>query len=324
MAKSTEVDITCPSLETVRTHKVGVFKELNGKNDSRSIKTVTLPPWLKNGMDSRISIDKNIYDILKNDGTKSRRHSGKRPRWIRGANGEKGKWLCYVRTPNNKGKWTDGVTAKKGYNKKAGRKEGGMAYKIRREMWRVLSINDDYFVSLLDCDETWNQSNKQRPCKRVSCKIVDLSCALGELLQLCSRKTKKKFFSKSFVIMWYRKSGKEFEQDLDDEEVYAWALENETDFIKIIVEKHWRPILARLLEILVKKRYERKEMSDLNIQEADDVIIVENNPEDCSDCDEPDFEKDDKTNQIYCRNCGYIAGIELSYEDYFQDMIKEE
>ena len=316
MAKSTDINLTCPSLKTVRTHKVGVFKQINEKKDSRSIKTVTLPPWLKDASYSKINIHKEIYDLLKNDGTKSKRHSGKRPRWIRGENGEKGKWLCYVRTPNNKGKWTDGVTAKKGYNKKAGRKEGGMAYKIRREMWRVLSINDDYFVSLLDCDESWTQSNKERPCKRVSCKIVDLSCALGELLRLCSRKTKNKFFSKSFVIAWYRKSGREFEQDLDDEEAYAWALENETDFIKIIVAKHWRPILSRLLEILVKKRDKRKEMSESNSQEVDDVIILEDNPEDCSDCNEPDFEKDDKTNQIICINCGYVAGIELSYEGY--------
>ena len=324
MAKSTDINLTCPSLKTVRTHKVGVFKQINEKKDSRSIKTITLPPWLKDASYSKINIDKEIYDLLKNDGTKSKRHSGKRPRWIRGENGEKGKWLCYVRTPNNKGKWTDGVTAKKGYNKKAGRKEGGRAYKIRREIWRVLSLNDDDFVRLLDCDEAWIKRNKGRPCKRVSCKIVDLSCALGELLRLSSRKTKNKFFSKSFVIAWYRKLGKEFEQDLDDEEAYAWALENENDFIKIIVEKRWRSILARLFETWVKKRYERKEISESNSQDTDDVVIVEDNSEDCSDCNEPDFEKDDKTNQIYCRNCGYVASIELSYEEYYLDMIRSE
>lgn len=324
MAKSTEINLTCPSLETVRTHKVGVFKRLNEKKDLRSIKTITLPPWLKDASYSKINIDKEIYDFLKNDGTKSKRHSGKRPRWIRGENGEKGKWLCYVRTPSNKGKWTDGVTAKKGYNKKAGRKEGGMAYKIRREMWRVLALNYDDFVRLLDCDETWTKKNKERPCERVSCKIVDLSCALGELLRLSSRKTKNKFFSKSFVIAWYRKLGNEFEQDLDDEEAYAWALENENDFINIIVEKRWRSILARLFETWVKKRDERKEMSESNSQETNDVIIeFEEVEEDCSECNEP-YEKDDKTNEIRCRNCGYIAGIEYSHEDYYQDMIKEE
>ena len=95
-----EIDTNTPTLRTLRNHEVGKFYNLNEAKETRTIKTLTLPPWMKYGRPKKFSIDSNILEILKNDGTKSKRHTVKKPKWVPGRGGNKGYYLCHVRIPS--------------------------------------------------------------------------------------------------------------------------------------------------------------------------------------------------------------------------------
>ena len=64
-----------PTLEQVRTHEIGKFFEIES-DGQRTIKTTTHPRWFEdkeNTLQFELSISEEVYNILKHDGTVSKR-----------------------------------------------------------------------------------------------------------------------------------------------------------------------------------------------------------------------------------------------------------
>ena len=320
-----EIDLEKPSLHTVRRHKVGIFRDISYPRGQRPIKTLTLPPWLKKGISRRISIEKKIWDLLKNDGTKSNREKGKRTYWVPAYDGEKGYHMSHVRTPKGS-KWVLSTIAKERYNKKAGRKEGGDAYKLRREFWR--GLNRDNLAKLLADYGAWIEKRKDSDMKRVNVPLVNLSRALEEMLSL-SLFNNDGLVSEEFVKKWYRKLRSSFNPDLSDEEIVPYVYENQRHFTQIIAEKHWCAILAHLSEIEIENRIASKNArlkKSKHIHEDEAEIMELELDEDiahfCPECGVFDWSFDSKRAELSCNECGLVSkDVEMSGEEIFFETI---
>ena len=249
---SNKIDLIRPTLQTVRTHQVGRFHDLSQPKGIRSIKSLTLPMWLKDGQYKQFSIDEQVVEFLQNDGTKSTRHRTKRPKWVPKRNGRGGHYLCHVRTPDGRTQWVNGKLARERFNRRAGRKESGMAYKIRREVWRVLARAEDD-RRLLEDDTVWKKSKKQRQCKTVSCRVVDLSLALHEYLSVALFKNGI-IVNRRFALLWFRELKGSFEPGLDDDEAIVWIQLNPDRYLTTICNERWGAVLSRLVETAVHQR----------------------------------------------------------------------
>tara|TARA_B100001564_G_scaffold357570_1_gene374143 strand:+ start:898 stop:2052 length:1155 start_codon:yes stop_codon:yes gene_type:complete len=270
-----KVDTDYPDLWTVRNYKVGVFyekREFKGfhlrkeEKEPRPIKSLTHPLWLKDGISGQVQIEKSILEILRADGTKATRHKGKRTKWKTALenNGKKGYHVSHVRTPKGY-KWVNSKIAKEGYNKIAGRKESGLAYKIRREFWRILSRNDNAAILLAD-DCAWIKKKKERKTEPVSVPLVNLSRAVQEMLSesLFDNEGKVHKENEEFVKKWYRKLRSSFVPDLSDDQIVHYVNKNQNDFIRIIAKKRWKAILAHLSEIEISNRTASKKSNNVD------------------------------------------------------------
>jgi hypothetical protein len=309
-----KIDLDRPSINTVRHHNVGRFYNLSENKGIRSIKSLTLPRWLKLGRPKKFSIDEEVLDLLDNDKTKSKRHNVRKPKWVPGRNGKKGHFLCHVRTPNGKTKWVNGKIAKERYNRRSGRKEGGRAYKIRREIWRVLARYDNGRRLLLD-DSVWKKTRKERKCVEISCNIVELSLALEEFL-LAGLFENGKLIDRTFALKWYRKRKSEFEQELDDEEAIGWIQLNAKPYVSTICKSNWGAILSQLVETAVFQRKHKPLIDKTKGSNDEDLlehtVFLEHMEGGCEDCGLHDWEYDSSRGETLCGHCGLVTkDIEL-------------
>ena len=144
----------------------------------RSIKSLTLPRWLKLGRPKKFSIDVEdwiFWIMIKQNpnGIMFASQSGVPGRNVRRH------FLCHVRTPNGKTKWVRGKIAKERYNRiwKKGRWQG--IQNSKRDL-RVLARDDNGRRLLLD-DSVWKKNVKRESALKFR-NIVELSLALEEFL----------------------------------------------------------------------------------------------------------------------------------------------
>ena len=318
---STKIDLIHPTLNTVRTHQVGRFYDLSQPKGVRPIKSLTLPRWMKDDQDKKFSIDEQAVEFLQNDGTASTRHRTKRPKWVPKRNGKGGYYLCHVRTPGGKTQWVSGKLARERFNRRAGRKESGMAYKVRREFWRVLARPEDD-RRLLEDDTVWKKSKKERKCKPVSCRVVDLSLALREYLSVALFKNGI-IVNRNFALMWFRELKSLFEQGLDDEEVIVWIQLNPDQYLTTICNERWGAILSRLIETAVHQRKnhssnDRQTLSDAELS-PENLEIFQIQGDECEECGEYDWVYASSKGEMACGNCGLVSeDIEMDgHEHHF-------
>ena len=314
-------DLIRPTLQTLRTHKVGKFYDRSQPKGITPIKSLTLPKWMKKGQPKKFSIDEHVVELLRNDGTKSTRHRTERPKWVPKRNGKGGYFLCHVRTPDGKTQWVSGKLAKERFNRRAGRKESGMAYKIRREFWRVLARPEDD-RRLLEDDTVWKKSKKERICEEVSCGVVDLSLALGEYLSVALFKNGI-IVNRNFALMWFRELKSLFEQGLDDEEAIGWIQLHPDQYMATICENRWGAILSRLIETAVLQRInrssnDRQTMSGAELSSAN-LEIFQVQGDECEECGEYDWVYDSSKGEMACGKCGLVTDdIEMDgHEHHF-------
>jgi len=335
-----KVNTDYPDLWTVRNYKVGVFYEKREfkrfglkkeEREPRLIKSLTHPLWLKDGIPGKVSIEKSILEILRTDGTKATRHKGKRTKWKTALenNGEKGHHVSHVRTPKGS-KWVDSKIATEGYNKTAGRKESGLAYKIRREFWRILSRNDNAAKLLAD-DCAWIKKKKERKPEPVSVPLVNLSRAVQEMLSesLFDDKGLVDIENEEFVKKWYRELRSFFVPDLSDDQIVHYVNKNQNEFIRIIATQRWKAILTHLSEIEISNRAASKKSNNINEFEyaiGESIISPQLEPDGVYDLIFDDYVYDtllshlnDPTGEYYgmmedldsvCKECGGIFELQ--------------
>ena len=309
-----------PTLEQVRTHEIGKFFEIES-DGQRTIKTTTHPRWFEdkeNTLQFELSISEEVYNILKHDGTVSKRWKNKKPKWISLKKSKTGKahWKFHVRTPTGKEKWVDIHTLKRYRTpkEKVGRRPGGMSYKLRREVWRALE-NPEYTTKLLRNRDLFDK--KRKPTKPVSIKLPDLSLALKQFLHEVFIKN---LSPSDYDILdkWHKK--KETNQEIIEKDlILQYTVPDDVNMlIDIATRRNWKAILTRLIEIRIldknsQKRNSKKSTENLNLE----IIVAE--PDDptqfsCEDCDSLNWIFDHKEGIQYCGDCGVEVSQQLDIE----------
>ena len=195
-----------------------------------------------------------------------------------------------------------------------------MAYKVRREIWRVLARND-YGKGLLSDESVWSKKRNDRKCSEISCNIVDLSLALEEFLTIGLIENDTHEF-KTFILKWYRRKKLDFYQELDDDEVMDWVRKNPNIFVNLICKTHWGAIISQLVETAVSQRNPRLNQIEVPDKITNDEIderteFREKSDIDlsCTNCGLDDWLFDPSRGETYCSNCGYVTHIFLDTHD---------
>ena len=217
--------------------------------------------------------------------------------------------MCHVRTPDGQTRWVSGKLARERYNRRAGRRESGLAYKVRREVWRVLARPEDD-RRLLEDDTVWKKSKKERKCKPVTCRVVDLSLALREYLSVALFKNGI-IVNRNFALLWFRELRSLFEQGLDDEEAIGWIQLHPDQYLATICENRWGAILSRLIETAVHQRKnrpsnDRQTTSDAELS-PENLEIFQIQGDECEECGEYDWAYDASKGEMACGKCGLVT-----------------
>ena len=325
-----------PSLYDVRNHQIGKFLDYSlsihkSKKEKAifRIKTATHPKWFEQKettVGGVISISQRAADLLKNDGKISRRWSRIR-RWRKKENngGEKGEWYYRYRTP----KKTVWIASSKRTNEqkgKAGRKSSGLAYKVRREVWRSLAAHEGYIGKLLKGSHTFTKERK--PMHKVSLRIPNLSKAIEEII-IEEIWPHLGIHTERIVNEWFQINGlKTFLQKhgVDEEirEKFSKGIlekDERNKIIALICQKNWRAILARWIELRVfsKQPLAGKDamakyanMRQYSIEPSPQNQSTNNQGDYDMDCEPYCIESipqyDAEKRELWCTNCGLVAG----------------
>jgi hypothetical protein len=308
---SNDNPLSKPTLKQLRTHQIGKFFEIVD-NDQKITKTVTHPRWFEspgNVKQMEISLSEEVYEILMSDGKVSGRWKDKRPRWVPGYKSDTGKgyYKYHVRTPKGKEIYVDikNLERYRTPKKNVGRRPGGMAYKLRREVWRALE-GIEYTTSLLRDKELFEKSRAKT--RRVSIILPDLTLALLQFLKMDLIKNLKD--SEHFILeKWkeYRDVRTHFFQDnLKIKDLKPHELDK---FLEVVTEKHWKAIVARLVELrILKDKQQGKISSNKDSIQIFEVKIVDD-PTDfkCQECQSFDWTYDLEKGEICCGRCGLVV-----------------
>ena len=295
----------------MRTHQIGKFFEIVD-NGQKITKTVTHPRWFEspeNVKQMEISLSEEVYEILKSDGKVSSRWKDKRPRWVSGYKSDTGKgyWEFYVRKPKGEGIYVhrDNLERYRKVKQNVGRRHGGMSYKLRREVWRALE-GIEYTTSLLRDKELFEKSKaKTRP---VSILLPDLSLALLQFLKIDLIKNLKD--SEHFIKeKWkeYRDVRIHFFQD--NMKIKDLKLHELDDFLEVVTEKHWKAIVASLVELRILKDKQQGKISSNkdSIQRFEEKIVDDPTDFKCQECQSFDWEYDKIKSETICGRCGLVV-----------------
>ena len=306
-----------PSLYEVRHHQVGKFIDYaisipKSKKQKAifHIKTTTHPKWFEqkhatNQVDLYIS--QKAVDLLKRDGKISKRWSRKR-QWRKKKNSgkEKGEYIYKSRTPKGT-VWIAASQRTDGQKGKSGRKAGGMAYKVRREAWRILA-NQGQISKLLK--EPIHSLRERKPTGKIPLRIPNLSAAIEEII--ISEIWPNLHDDRERVVNeWLNLNGvRSFlkKQRVDDElcDKFAKGILSDTErnkIIHLVCNRNWKAILARWIELKVLTS-----MPSTN-PKTDQTTVSEQTIESKCDpyCVGQEFEYDRGKGEIWCQNCGLVA-----------------
>lgn len=337
-----------PSLDDVRNHQIGKFLDYTlsiSKSKKKkalfTIKTTTHPRWFEQKhttVPGDIYLSKRAVDLLKRDGKVSKRWSRQRKwRVKKNSSGGKGEWYYRYRTPK-KTNWIAGSKRTEEQKGKPGRKAGGMAYKVRREGWRILA-NKGHIAKLLE--QSFLNPHERKPTQKFPLRIPDLSEAVEEII-IQEIWPKLAYHREHVVNEWLGVNGlRSFLQNnkADNEilEQFSKGVLEEFErnrIIHLICKRNWRAILARWIELKVFSENLWKEdhilialskSHDIQIEPQSETTKVLNKSIDfkCAPfCNKPEITYDDMRAEIWCANCGFIGGkISFSFNSITQEEI---
>jgi hypothetical protein len=328
-----------PSLTDVRTHQIGKFPNykltIPGSKKSKTIyhfKSFIHPKWFEHFHTTEqmdIYLSKRALDFLKRDGKVSGRWSRNR-KWVPKKKGssKKGEWHYRYRTPKGT-VWMPGSRRKSTQKGNSGRKPGGTAYKVRREAWRVLSLEKGQISKLLE--NSIFHPQEREPIQKFPLRIPNLSNAIEEII-IMEVWPKLTYHRESIVNGWLNLRGVRsslHNHGVDNElcnQLVRGTLEvqERNKIIRLICQKHWRKILANWIELKVFSEHMDREdhfliaFSALNNAQSEVVTQEVNKPNVSFDikCDCVYSDKNDKPEpsynkvrgEIWCEECGLIVG----------------
>ena len=300
-----------PTLEQLRTHQIGKFYEIV-EDEQKITKSVTHPRWFEddeNVKQMSLYLSEEVHDILKSDGKVSGRWKDKRPRWIPGYKSKTGKgyWEFYVRKGRRKGIYVrrDNLERYRKIKQNVGRRPGGMAYKLRREVWKALE-NSEYTTAQLRDKELFERNRGKK--KSISIRLPDLSLALLQFLK--SDLIKKLKVSELFILeKWkeYRDVKNHFFQDnMKIEDLEGEELDK---FLEVVTEKHWKAIVTSLVELRILKNKQQGEISTDkdSIHRFEDKIVDDPTDFKCQECESFDWAYDKVKSETICGRCGLVV-----------------
>ena len=193
----------------------------------------------------------------------------------------------------------------------------GNAYKVRREVWRVLSDFDEKRGSAASrvLKGGFLEGYRRGKLVRVTVSMPDLSLAIAELFldELLPEIKRGELDPKAvFLVLPTRGPGSG-----DIKHIFQKAIlgEVEEEEIKKVVSKSWRSIITKIVELHCLYRWERKEEEEKARKEEEKVGRELSPPlpdslnkeikDKCSECNSRNLEygSDDL---LYCEDCGYI------------------
>jgi len=328
------IRLKSPSLEDVRRFEVGKFLKEGGRikgnkdvESIREIKSLVHPKWFEEKAytnPEKWSISQKTYDFIKNDKKTTRRWRTTKV-WVKKENSNTGKgyWAKRIRAPKKKyWKWVPYSELKSEQMGAPGRKPGGMAYKIRREIWKLLT-SPGIILNLLKNEDLNNI--ERGPIYRtkggsdgVSVPTPHLETALREMIEndiwpkLGSHKMR-------IAKKWCEHRNIKRFLDLEEREAFIEGKldsEDELKIIRFICEKSWHVILINWLELkiysehLVKDRESMysiyaKQYTNVDSDEGDyEKVIVQ---DDRCDCLYWIRVEDHEKGEIWCGHCGLVC-----------------
>lgn len=323
------IRLKTPSLEDVRRFEVGKFLmgggRIKGNKDVesiREIKSLVHPKWFEEKAytnPEKWSISQKTFDYIKND-KKVRRRWRTVKIWVKKEKSKTGKgyWAKRIRAPKKAHwKWVPYSELTKEQKGKPGRKTGGMSYKIRREIWKLIA-SPGLILNLLKDESLSNIERgpifKTGKSTGKSAPTPHLETALREMIE---RDIWPKLGSHKMRIAKVWCEHRNVNRFLDSEEREAFIEGNldyaeEIEIIRLICEKSWRVILINWLELKIysenlfkdkEAMYSiySKQYDNVDSDEGDYEIIVQDDRCDCGYWIELEDEKD-----IWCGTCGLV------------------
>jgi len=333
-----------PSLNDVRTYQIGKFLDyslsVSGGKKAKTLfglKSVVHPKWFEQRhttqqMDLYLSAE--ALHFLASESTVSGRWRRKR-KWRKKAHNsnEKGEWYYKYHTPK-RSTWQASSQRTSGQKGKAGRKPGGDAYRVRRDVWRILSSNKGFLPKLLE--DSLHHSKERKPVKKFPVRLPNLSIAIEEII-ICEIWPELIYNREKLVNGWLNLRGVRsyllkhgFDSEVCNQFSKGILAERERNhIIHLICKKHWRKLLAQWVELGIFSRHLPYYGSDLNeISDMHKYQLQRKEEKDDKsetscffDCEclpkgeEPNLQVDVRLGILVCDNCNVVAGKIFSYID---------
>jgi len=333
-----------PSLNDVRTYQIGKFLDyslsVSGGKKSKTLfglKSVVHPQWFEHRHTTQqmdLYLSEKALAFLLSEGKVSGRWTRKR-KWRKKENQEsgKGEWYYKYRTPKST-TWIAASQRSSGQKGKAGRKPAGDAYRVRRDVWRILSSNKGFLPKLLE--DSLHHSKERKPVKKFPVRLPNLSIAIEEIIideiwpELIYNREKlvNGWLNLRGVRSYLLKHG--FDSEVCNQFSKGVLAERERNhIIHLICKKHWRKLLAQWVELGIFSRhlsydgFNLNDLSDMHNYQLQRKEEKDHKPEtscffDC-DClpkgDEPNLQVDVHRCILVCDNCNIVAGKIFSYVD---------
>lgn len=235
-----------PTLATVQTHQTGFFyyprKENNGW---KTIKSVVHPKWFEQKESTKqytISLDRRVASAL--DREHGQRWTSKKPKWVMKKDDPDGVgfWLYHVRTgTKGKERWvrSEDIHRFRDKQSKVGRPASGMAYKVRRAIWRTLVSSN--------LSSAFKDYGHRTPGRKevISLRLPDLSLAVFELLEAHFP------FTEEYVHVltaWSKLKNVDWFESHDVRPLLYAERQDQLAFLKHVSETSWKAVIAGLLE----------------------------------------------------------------------------
>jgi len=318
-----------PSLEDVRTFEVGKFLKKGGRikgsgeiKSIREIKSLVHPKWFEEEAYTNAekwSISQKTFDYIKKD-KKVRRRWRTVKIWVKKEKSKTGKgyWAKRIRAPKKAHwKWVPYSKLTKEQKGKPGRKTGGMSYKIRREIWKLIASPGLILNLLKDENLSGIERGPIYKTKKSSGKSIPTPHLENAVREMIEKEIWPKLDSHKMRIAKEWCEHPNFKRSLDLEQREAFIegkldSEDELKIIRFICKKSWRVILINWLELKIysenlfkdkEAMYSiySKQYDNVDSDEGDYEIIVQDDRCDCGYWIELEDEKD-----IWCGTCGLV------------------
>ena len=327
-----------PSLEDVRRFEIGKFlnydERIKGSGEIKSIyeiKSLVHPKWFEEKETTnpeKWSVSQKVHDLIKNDKKAARRWRITKT-WVAKNNSSTGKghWVKKVRTPQKKHSKSIPYSKLTAEQKGApGRKPGGMAYKIRREIWKLFSSPKLVLILLQNEDLSTIERGpifKTGKSTGKSIPTPHLETALREMIE---RDIWPELGNHKMRIAKWWCNHRNVKRFLDAEERLLFMngmleRDEESRIIHLICNKLWRVILTNWLELKIHSENFVKEAETvdsiykkLNFTDDLEKGVYEKIIEQCDRCECLLWIREQDEKEIWCGTCGLVIGSIFSIE----------